>query len=312
MTSWYKKDPNIDIRVVNLSNFLKDLERELNLKATGSFITIGVEERPYFTPQRIRKTFLPNRTIMGTSFRTTTSTSQIAAGHEFGNSWQPRRSFLETTARRFVKQSMKDIVSKDYKYIGSFLKALTVKLYDMIVECFTTSGWGSWKALSEKYKKITGRTDPPLIDTGQLLSAVYAQYEGFTVKGRNIGGFIHGAGGFLNTLYEFDDKPLAIDKRMSSKYRKESLSKIVKPKKVQLPHKMVEKINATKEIVSTISKYKQKVEQVSFEYNGRKFKTKQAMELYKQAIIGFRRRKQQEADRELNELIQAASEGRVR
>ena len=36
----------------------------------------------------------------------------------------------------------------------------------------------------------TGRTNPPLIDTGQLMSAIYAQYEGFTVSGKQVGGFM--------------------------------------------------------------------------------------------------------------------------
>lgn len=182
MTLWYNQNPKIDIRTINLGSFMKAVEKELK---AGNYITIGVEERPYFTPNKGA-----GRRTMSSSTRGTTSISLIAAGHEFGTSRQPRRSFLEKSARRFVKSDLQKIVKKDYTYVKSFLKALTVKLYDTIIECFLTSGWGSWKHLSETYKKRTGRTDPPLIDTGQLMSAVYAQFEGFTVSGKQVGGFM--------------------------------------------------------------------------------------------------------------------------
>lgn len=180
MTRW----SGVDIRAVNLSTVSREIERELKVHP-GSYITVGVEERPYFIPNKGS-----GRRSMGTNVRTTTSTSLIAAGHEFGNSFQPRRSFLETTVRRFVKTNLQKIADRDYTYVKSFVKALTTKIYDMLIDCFLTSGWGTWKALSEKYKKKTGRTEPPLIDTGQLMSALYAQFEGFRVSGKQFGGFM--------------------------------------------------------------------------------------------------------------------------
>lgn len=184
MTNWYNKNPDIDIRFINLPDFVRQVEKELVSK-TGSTITIGVQERPYFIPKKGS-----GRREMGDNVRTTTSTSLIAAGHEFGNSRQPRRSFLELSARRFVKSNLQQIADRNYKYVKSFLKALTTKIYDTIIDCFLTSGWGTWKKLSKKYMEKTGRTNPPLIDTGQLMSAIYAQYEGFTVSGKQVGGFM--------------------------------------------------------------------------------------------------------------------------
>ena len=194
MTNWYNKNPEIDIRFVNLGSFSKEVERELMKNAgVGSAITIGVQERPYYGRIRTES----NRGLVGTKTRKTklygkpkvVSTSMIAAGHEFGLSNLPRRSFLELSARKFVKSNLQKIADRNYTYIKSFLKALTVKLYDMIIDCFFTSGWGSWKLLTDDYMKRTGRSNPPLIDTGQLMSAVYAQYEGFTVSGKQVGGF---------------------------------------------------------------------------------------------------------------------------
>lgn len=194
MTNWYNKNPEIDIRVINLSEFSREVERELLKNAgVGSAITIGVQERPYYGRIRTES----NRGLVGTTTRKTklygkprvVSTSMIAAGHEFGLSNLPKRSFLELSARKFVKSNLQKIADKNYTYIKSFLKALTVKLYDTIIKCFLTSGFGTWKPLTDDYMKRTGRSNPPLIDTGQLMSAVYAQYEGFTVSGKQVGGF---------------------------------------------------------------------------------------------------------------------------
>lgn len=197
----------IDIRAVNLSTVSREIERELKVHP-GSYITVGVEERPYFIPNKGS-----GRRSMGTNVRTTTSTSLIAAGHEFGNSFQPRRSFLETTVRRFVKTNLQKIADRDYTYVKSFVKALTAKIYDMLIDCFLTSGWGTWKALSEKYKRKTGRTEPPLIDTGQLMSALYAQFEGFRVSGKQFGGFMQ------SDFYNMEDSS---DTKSKSDLRKEA------------------------------------------------------------------------------------------
>lgn len=200
MTRW--SGGGIDIRAVNLSTVSREIERELKVHP-GSYITVGVQERPYFIPKKGS-----GRSGMGTNVRTTTSTSLIAAGHEFGNSFQPRRSFLETTVRRFVKTNLQKIADRDYTYVKSFVKALTTKIYDMLIDCFLTSGWGTWKALSEKYKRKTGRTEPPLIDTGQLMSALYAQFEGFRVSGKQFGGFMQ------SDFYNMEDSnPTSRDKK---------------------------------------------------------------------------------------------------
>lgn len=203
MTRW--NSGGIDIRAVNLSTVSREIERELKVHP-GSYITVGVEERPYFIPNKGR-----GRRSMGTNVRTTTSTSLIAAGHEFGNSFQPRRSFLETTVRRFVKTNLQKIADRDYTYVKSFVKALTAKVYDMLIECFVTSGWGTWKALSEKYKRNTGRTEPPLIDTGQLMSALYAQFEGFRVSGKQFGGFMQSDFYNMEDSNPKDKKEIKID-----------------------------------------------------------------------------------------------------
>lgn len=236
MTNWYNKNPEIDIRVINLSEFSREVERELLKNAgAGSAITIGVEERPYY----------PNRTNINTATRTTTSV--IAAGHEFGLSNLPRRSFLELSARKFVKSNLQQIVDKDYTYIKSFLKALTIKLYDTIMKCFLTGGFGTWKKLKKEYKDRAGRRDPALIYTGQLMSAVYAQYEGFTVSGKQVGGFMQ------SELYKLSDnggklKVERIDTQIAAKARAQLEQKSV------IETKAIEKKAKTKKIEENISR----------------------------------------------------------
>ena len=239
MTNWYNKNPEIDIRFVNLGSFSKEVERELMKNAgVGSAITIGVQERPYFLPKKGS-----GRRQMGYNVRTTTSTSLIAAGHEFGLSNLPRRSFLELSARKFVKSNLQKIADRNYTYVKSFLKALTVKLYDMIIDCFFTSGWGSWKKLTDKYMKRTGRNNPPLIDTGQLMSAVYAQYEGFTVSGKQVGGFAQ------SDFFNIDDDGT------TTKDKKDILKEAARLKA------QMEQIKATREQVTVkAEKAKKKVE----------------------------------------------------
>lgn len=198
---WAKS--NVNVKAVNLSDFFRQVEKELKLKK-GSYITIGVEERSHWG--RVKEEG-ENRGLVGNKSRVTTT--QIAYGHEFGNSFTPKRSFLKLTADRFVKSNLSEIAKKDYKYIGSFLKALTTKIYDMIIDCFVSNGFGTWRPLSEDYKKDTGRSEPALIDTGQLMTAVYAQYEGFTVKGKQVGRYMSSdfISGFANTE-DKDKKPV--------------------------------------------------------------------------------------------------------
>lgn len=183
MTQWYNKNTNIDIRAINLGSFVKQIEDELRPRT--SVIVMGVEDRPYYPPQGNKGGRENGRGFVGA--KKSVSTAQIAAGHEFGTSFQPRRSFLETTARRFVSRgNLQRIADRDYSYTGSFLKALATKLYDMVIRCFLSHGWGTWKPLSEAYKDKTGRIEPALVDTGQLMSAVYVNYEGYTVSGKHI------------------------------------------------------------------------------------------------------------------------------
>lgn len=183
MTQWYNKNPEIDIRAINLGSFMKEIEKELTPRT--SIITMGVEDRPYYPHQGGKGARDSGRGYVGA--KKSVSIAQIAAGHEFGTSFQPRRSFLETTARRFVSRgNLQSIADRDYTYTRSFLKALATKLYDMVIRCFLSNGWGTWKPLSDAYKAKTGRTEPALIDTGQLMSAVYVNYEGYTVSGKYI------------------------------------------------------------------------------------------------------------------------------
>ena len=68
MTNWYNKNPDIDIRVINLGSFSREVERELMKNAgVGSAITIGVQERPYYG--RIKTT--SSRGMVGTKTRKT-------------------------------------------------------------------------------------------------------------------------------------------------------------------------------------------------------------------------------------------------
>lgn len=251
MTNWYNKNSEIDIRFINLGSFVREVEKELTRTAgAGSAITIGVEERPYY----------PNRTNINTATRTTTSV--IAAGHEFGLSNLPRRSFLELSARRFVKSNLQDIADRDYTYIKSFLKALTIKLYDTIMKCFLTGGFGTWKKLTREYKNLAGRRDPALIYTGQLMSAVYAQYEGFTVSGKQVGGFMQ------SHFYKLSDdggklKVDRIDTNIAAKARAQLEQKNVietktVEKKVKAKPKKIEENISREELINRLYAKKKK------------------------------------------------------
>ena len=162
----------IDIKAINLNRFYDEVQNELGIKKS-SFLEMGVEER---THHRDR-----TRTV---------TTTQIAAGHEYGNSFTPPRPFLSTSADEFVNGDFSKDVKQDYTYLGAFLKRLAKKLYATVVECFMSGGFGKWLPLTENYKQRTGRTDPPLLDTGKLLSSVYVRYEGYTISGKQTGGMV--------------------------------------------------------------------------------------------------------------------------
>lgn len=162
----------IDIKAINLNRFYDDVQNELGIKKS-SFLEMGVEERIHHTDE--------TRTV---------TTTQIAAGHEYGNSFTPPRPFLRTSADEFVNGDFSKEVKQEYTYLGAFLKRLAKKLYSTVTECFMSGGFGKWLPLTDEYKKRTGRFDPPLIDTGKLLSSIYVRYEGFTVSGKRTSGII--------------------------------------------------------------------------------------------------------------------------
>ena len=161
-----------DIKAINLNRFYDEVQNELGIKKS-SFLEMGVKERTH----HVDKTRI-------------VTTTQIAAGHEYGNSFTPSRPFLHTSANEFVNGDFSKDVKQEYTYLGAFLKRLAKKLYATVVECFMSGGFGKWLPLTDNYKQRTGRTDPPLLNTGKLLSSVYVRYEGYTISGKNTGGMI--------------------------------------------------------------------------------------------------------------------------
>lgn len=161
-----------DIKAINLNKFYSAVQDELGIKKS-SMLELGVEERVHHVDR--------TRTV---------TTTQIAAGHEFGNTFVQPRPFLHNSANEFVNGDFSKDVKQDYTYLGAFLKRLAKKLYGTVVECFMSGGFGTWLPLKDRYKLRTGRFDPPLLDTGKLLSSVYVRYEGFTVSGKRTGGTV--------------------------------------------------------------------------------------------------------------------------
>lgn len=161
-----------DIKALNLNKFYSDIQNELGIKKS-SMLEMGVEERTHHVDR--------TRTV---------TTTQIAAGHEFGNTFVQPRPFLHNSANEFVNGDFSKDVKQEYVYLGAFLKRLAKKLYATVVECFMSGGFGKWLPLTDNYKQRTGRTDPPLFDTGKLLSSVYVRYEGYTISGKQTGGMI--------------------------------------------------------------------------------------------------------------------------
>lgn len=168
-----------EIKALNLNQFYSDVVKELGIKRLSS-LELGVTERVHHRDK--------TRTV---------TTTQIAAGHEFGNSFTPPRPFLSTSANQFVNGDFKEDVKQDYTYLGAFLKRLAKKLYATTIECFMSGGFGTWLPLSEKYKQRTGRTDPPLVDTTKLMSSIYVKYEGYTVSGKTTGGRVSTSNDFF-------------------------------------------------------------------------------------------------------------------
>ncbi len=166
---------NFDIKAINLNRFYDSVIKELGVKRLSS-LEMGVLERPHPNPKNAKRGV---------------TTLDVAAGHEYGNSCTIPRPFLTTSANKFVNESFEEDVKQEYTYLGAFLKRLAKKLYSTVIECFITGGFGTWVHLSEEYKKRTGRTDPPLIDTGALLGSVYVRYEGYTVSGKTAQGTLY-------------------------------------------------------------------------------------------------------------------------
>lgn len=166
------KNPKFEVKALNLNQFYADVVKELGIKRLSS-LELGVIERTHHHDKK--------RTV---------TTTQIAAGHEFGNTYTPARPFLSTSANYFVDGDFQEDVKQEYTYLGAFLKRLAKKLYKTVIDCFTSDGFGSWLPLTERYKQRTGRVEPALIDTGKLLSSVYVKYEGYTISGKTTGGRI--------------------------------------------------------------------------------------------------------------------------
>lgn len=168
-------DIKVDVKSINLNHFYSEVAQELGIKRLSS-LELGVIERTHHVDR--------TRTV---------TTTQIAAGHEYGNSFTPPRPFLSTSANAFVNGDFSKDVKQEYTYLGAFLKRLARKLYTTVIDCFTNGGDGRFVRflpLKDSYKKRTGRVDPPLLDTGKLLGSVYVKYEGYTISGKTAGGMI--------------------------------------------------------------------------------------------------------------------------
>lgn len=171
------EDIRFDVKCLNLNQFYDAVIKELGIKKLSS-LELGVMEKQH-----------PKKNRLGQ----TVTTVQVAAGQEFGNSMTPPRPFLAPSANRFVKSDFSKDVKQEYTYLGSFLKRLARKLYQTVIECFFTNGFGKWTPLSDRYMKETGRTPTPmLVDTGTLFSSVYVKYEGYTISGKMTGGVVGG------------------------------------------------------------------------------------------------------------------------
>lgn len=184
-------DVKFDIKCVNLSQFYSAVLKELDIKRRAK-IEMGVMNRPHSKSR--------SRTV---------STLDVAAGHEYGNSFVTPRPFLSTSANEFVNGSFEQETKQNYTYLGAFIKRLAKKLYATIMDCFVTGGFGKWMPLSEEYKRRTGRTEPPLIDTGRLMGAIYVKYEGYTITGKSVGGMF----ATKQVIWDESDKSQGLSKK---------------------------------------------------------------------------------------------------
>lgn len=173
---------DIKVKVKNSNKFKNELIKELLPKS--SKFTIGVAERPHYIREANGKAH--SKGIAGIYI---TSTTEIAAAHEYGLGHTPRRSFIRDTVDKFLWKDAFELASKQYKRVDFFVKAMAKRVYDRVQEAFDTNGFGAWKSLSDKYMKSTGRTnDQILVDTGQLRGAIYSEYQGETITGKKISG----------------------------------------------------------------------------------------------------------------------------
>lgn len=151
------------------------------LKLEDSKVKIRVAQRLHYERVKKRKGgFTVSRTP-------TSSTEDLARIHEFGMEGLPKRSFIRLPVQKFFIRDLLDVLTK-YKRVDFMLWAAAKKVYERIQEAFDTNGWGEWAPLSEKYKKESGRREPPgLTSTGQLRGAVYVVSENKRGEEKRIG-----------------------------------------------------------------------------------------------------------------------------
>jgi len=183
----------VQFSVSNRNKFKNEVEKALFPKNTK--ITVGVANRMHYTSATRRDK--KGHSKAGSEI--SDSMLNVAALHEFGGFAPieergrykiykiPKRSFIRMPVRKFLKRDIGEILHS-YKRIDFMMKAICRRIYERIQEAFDTNGWGEWAELSERYKKISGRRDPALTDTGQLRGSVFVEYNGKTIAGKNISG----------------------------------------------------------------------------------------------------------------------------
>lgn len=107
------------------------------------------------------------------------STAEIGAIHEYGLGGMPKRSFLEMPLKTQLPNIFRQInfFVHGYKSIEEMFEKIAQLGYNAIMTAFETNGYGKWKKLSPLYKKITGRTEPALTDTGILKDSINCNYK---------------------------------------------------------------------------------------------------------------------------------------
>lgn len=214
----------INVKVKNSDKFIHEVMKELMPK--NSKISVGILDRPHAIAYRGGQ---KSEHSKGGALQDDLTTAQIGKIHEYGLGGMPRRSFLRDTIKKWLVKDALRLVTKNYKRIDFFLKAMANTLYDRIQEAFDTNGWGEWKGLSYRYMKLTGRTLPALTDTGQLRAAIYTEYAGETKTGKKISGghsaqrsdrgkYRQWGNTWVESLYgtRFDSMNRKVDKKYSS------------------------------------------------------------------------------------------------